>query len=176
MIELPDFCLVDTNVPIVANEDCLEANDSLVEECINILLELTRRGGLVLDDGGLIFEEYRQNLSLSGQPGTGDAFMKWVHDHQWLEDLCERRTITSLINDPHGFVEFPESTALNGFDPSDRKFVAVANARIPKRPIIQAVDCKWWGWKEALAAEGIEVVFVDATTVEAAYKKHIGDA
>ena len=173
---LPDFCVVDTNVPIVANEKSPQADDFLVERCIDALLELTRRGGLVLDDGGLIFEEYRQNLSLSGQPGTGDAFMKWVHDHQWLEDLCERRSITTLANDPRGFAEFPDSAALADFDASDRKFVAVANAGNLKRPVLEAVDFKWWGWKDALAAEGIDVVFVDDDAAEAGYQAHLGDA
>jgi hypothetical protein len=173
---LPDFCVVDTNVPIVANEKSPQADDSLVEKCIDALLELTRSGGLVLDDGGLIFEEYRQNLSLSGQPGTGDAFMKWVHDHQWLEELCERRTITSLGNDPRGFGEFPLAAALANFEARDRKFVAVANAGNPKRPILEAVDFKWWGWKDALAAEGIEVAFIDDDAAEAGYQEHLGNA
>ncbi len=175
MNRVPDFCLVDTNVPIVANGKSPQANDLLVEKCIDALLELTTRGGLVLDEGGSIFEEYRQNLSLSGQPGTGDAFMKWVHDHQWLAELCERRTITSLANDDRGFAEFPESPDLVDFDASDRKFVAVANAGNPKRPILEAVDFKWWGWKDALAAEGIEVVFLDEQAAEAGYQGHLGN-
>lgn len=176
MNRLPDFCVVDTNVPIVANGNSPQADDSLVEKCIDALLELTRRGGLVLDDGDRILEEYRRNLSLSGQPGTGDAFMKWVHDHQWRAEHCERRTITPLEKDPRGFAEFPGSAALADFDASDRKFVAVANAGNPKRPILEAVDFKWWGWKDALAAEGIEVVFVDDDAAESGYQRHVGNA
>lgn len=175
MKHLPRPCLVDTNVPIVANGKSEQADDSLVEACIDAILELTRKGGLVVDDGGLIFEEYRQNLSFSGQPGTGDAFMKWVHDHQWNLDYCERRPITLLEGDDRVFAEFPIAAALQEFDASDRKFVAVANATEPKRPILEAVDFKWWGWKDALAVEGIEVIFLDEAAAEAGYLEHIGN-
>ena len=174
MKRLPRPCVVDTNVPIVANGRSKQAEDALVEKCIDALVELTQKGGLVLDDGGLIFDEYRQNLSLSGQPGTGDAFLKWVHDHQWDPQWCDRRTLTPFGTAPDGFAEFPGAEALREFDPSDRKFVAVANARPPKRPILEAVDYKWWGWRKALAAEGIQVVFLDEAAAEAGYREHLG--
>lgn len=176
MKQIPRPCLVDTNVAIVANGKSEQADDSLVEKCINAILEVTHKGGLVIDEAGFIFEEYRQNLSLSGQPGTGDAFMKWVHDHQWNPKFCERRTITLLAKNGRVFEEFPAAAALAKFDLSDRKFVAVANAATPKRPILQAVDFKWWGWKDALAAEGIMVIFLDEAKAEAGYKKHIRNA
>jgi len=76
MRHIPRPCLVDTNVIIVANGKSEQADDSMVEKCIDAILELTTNGGLVIDEGGLIFDEYRQNLGLSGQPGTGDMFLK----------------------------------------------------------------------------------------------------
>jgi len=175
MRTIPLPCLVDTNVAVVANGRSDQADDALIEKCIDAILEVTGQGGLVLDAGGLIFEEYRDNLSLSGQPGTGDAFLKWVHDHQWNVELCERRSITCLDEDEQVFAEFPPAEALKEFDRSDRKFVAVANAAEPKRPILQAVDFKWWGWKDTLADVGIEVVFLDEAAAESGYRKHIGD-
>jgi hypothetical protein len=173
--KLPRPCLVDTNVAIVANERSDQASASLELACIDAILEITRKGGLVVDDGGLIFEEYRKNLSLSGQPGTGDVFLKWVHDHQWNPEWCERRAITLLVGDKRGFGEFPTAATLEGFDPSDRKFIATANAAEPKRPILQAVDFKWWGWKDALADAGIRVVFLDEAVAEAGYNEHLRD-
>jgi hypothetical protein len=174
MNTLPRWCLVDTNVAIVANGKSEQANDDLVDQCIQVLLDLTHKGGLVLDEGGEIFEEYRKNLSLKGQPGTGDIFMKWVHDHQWNAVRCERRVITSR-SDAQMYEEFPVAESLEDFDRSDRKFVAVANAAEPKRPILEAVDFKWWGWREALAAEGIEVIFLDEKAAQAGYAKHLGN-
>jgi hypothetical protein len=172
---LSRLCVIDTNVAIVANGESEQADDALVEKCIDALLELTRKGGLVVDERGEIFDEYRQHLSLGGQPGTGDLFMKWVHDHQWNSDRCERRAITPCA-DERRYEEFPESPALSAFDPSDRKFVAVANAAKPKPMILQAVDFKWWGWRDALAAEGIQVVFLDERAARTGYAKHLGHA
>lgn len=174
MKKIPRRCLVDTNVAIVANGKSEQAEDSLVEKCIDAILNLTKNGGLVLDDEGRIFDEYRANLSLSGQPGTGDAFIKWVYDHQWNEGKCERRSITCLDESEQLFEEFPRGNALKGFDRSDRKFVATANAG-EKRPILQAVDFKWWGWKDALAEVGIAVIFLDEVAAEAGYRSHVGD-
>jgi len=174
MSKLPRPCLVDTNVAVVANGKSDQADDSLTEACIDALLDVTRRGGLVLDDGDRIFEEYRKNLSLSGQPGTGDVFMRWVHDNRYSAAWCELRTITCLDGAEQTFREFPASPALADFDPSDRKFVAVANAGRKKHPILQAVDFKWWRWKDALANAGIKVVFLDEAAAEAGYKKHMG--
>lgn len=175
MTEIPRPCLVDTNVAIVANGRSEQADDSLVEKCIDALLQITHKGGLVIDECGLIFEEYGKNLSFSGQPGTGDLFMKWVHDYQWNTDFCERRAITER-NDERMFDEFPDAPALKDFDRSDRKFVATANAGNPKMPILEAVDFKWWGWKDALAEEDIAVFFLDEKAAEAGYKKHSQDA
>jgi hypothetical protein len=171
MKRLPRQCVVDTNVAVVANGKSDQADDSLTEACVDALLEITRRGGLVLDDGDRIFEEYRHNLNLSGEPRAGDAFMKWVHDHRWNAEWCEMRTITP-DKDEQTFKEFPKSPALADFDPSDRKFVATANAGQKKHPILQAVDFKWWGWKDALAKARIKVVFLDEAAAEAGYKKH----
>lgn len=73
-----------------------------------------------------------------------------------------------------GLLNSPVAEALRDFDRSDRKFVAVANAAAPKRPILEAVDFKWWGWREALAAEGIEVIFLDEAAAAAGYRQHLG--
>lgn len=174
MSKHPKWCLVDTNVAIVANGRSAQASSDLTRKCIDALQEITRGSGLVLDDNGEIFEEYRKNLSLSGQPGVGDMFLKWVHDNQWTPDRCERRPITPIPCDPRAYEEFPASDALANFDASDRKFVAVACARNPKRAILEAVDFKWWGWREALQAEGIRVVFMDESEAQKGHAKHMG--
>lgn len=172
MSRVPRPCLVDTNVAIVANGQSEQADEDLVERCIDAILEITTKGGLVIDSADRIFDEYRQNLSLSGQPGTGDAFMKWVHDFRWQTELCEMRGVTCVDEDEQVFEEFPSHEGLREFDRNDRKFVAVANAGKP-RPILQAVDFKWWGWKDALAIAGITVHFVDEKAAEAGYINHL---
>jgi len=170
---MPRLRLVDTNVAIVANGNSEQATENLPERCIDALLEITKNGGLVMDDGGRIFEEYMNKLNLAGRPGMGDSFLKWVHDHQWNPNWCEMRTLTCLDEDEQEFEEFPAHPKLEDFDVSDRKFVATANAGDPKAEILQAVDFKWWEWKDALAEVGIKVVFLDEVAAEQGYQNHL---
>lgn len=177
MVSLPKKCLIDTNVPINANQATNPKNipDELREcvlECIHAVGHVVESGGLVLDDGGEIFDEYLKCLSLQGQPGLGDEFVRWVHDHQWKCAFVDRVTIT-----PNGgsYSEFPNHAGLSKFDVDDRKFVAVANAHRDKPPILQATDSKWWGFKSALDAVGISVVFLCPEYVRAKYEQKMRD-
>jgi hypothetical protein len=140
-------------------------------ECIRQIQNITRNGGLVIDDAGEIFNEYISNLSLSGQPGVGDSFAKWVHDHQWNPKNVDRVAISKNGN---SYDEFPCHEGLNNFDNSDRKFVAVANGHPAKPPILQATDSKWWGWNDALTEVGITVLFLCPAYAEAKYTEKIG--
>ncbi|MBN2340475.1 MAG: hypothetical protein JXX29_12585 [Deltaproteobacteria bacterium] len=175
-MKLPKKCVVDTNVPQIANlAACHDSNSDVPEECILACIDaidhVIRQRALVIDKGGEIFEEYRHNLSMSGQPGQGDFFLKWVHDHQWTLPKSQLVTITREDND--AYKEFPAYDGLTGFDPSDKKFVAVANAHPKNPPILQATDSKWWGWKESLAECGISVVFLCSEYVKEKYAKKI---
>ena len=72
------FSVVDTNVPIVANGKSDQADPNCVIACIDALFEIHDQGMIILDDARLILQEYMRHLSLAGQPGAGDYFMKWV--------------------------------------------------------------------------------------------------
>lgn len=172
-MKLPEKCLVDTNVPKTANlaiqpDTGSDVPGELILACINAIRHVTGNRGLVLDAGDEIFNEYRQQLSMSGQPGVGDRFMKWVHDNRWSLHDSHRVKITRS-ND--SYEEFPTHTGLREFDRSDRKFVAVANAHPDKPPILQATDSKWWGWKDALAEVEITVQFLCPDYVETKFAK-----
>ncbi len=176
MIPCPDMCVVDTNVPIVANHATnYDETNTIPLECLKACLEaiehVVNKGGLVIDDNGEIFEEYSRYLSFKGEPGLGDLFMKWVHDYQWNPDKVSRISINRSDNT---YIEFPEHDDLVNFDKSDRKFVAVANAHPDKPPILQATDSKWWGWKDALSEVGVAVRFLCQNYVQEKYSKKIG--
>ena len=173
---LPKKCLVDTNVPKTANLAVKPAAipgelTGCVLACVEAIEHIVHKRGLVIDAGDEIFDEYRQNLSLKGQPGLGDSFMKWVHDNRWQFSAEDRVTITK---NGDSYDEFPVHDGLNQFDRSDRKFVAVANAHPDKPPILQATDSKWWGWKDALAEAGITVNFLCPDYVETKYTEKMG--
>jgi hypothetical protein len=168
--------VVDTNVPIAASGRSEQASPECVLACqraiLNVLQDRTR---LALDESGRIIQEYRQNLSPSGQPGLGDQFLKWVYTNWANPERCELVPITAT-DEAKAFEEFPGGPGLDEFDPSDRKFVAVANAHAEKPPILQALDSKWWGWKEALSAAGITVEFLCPSEVKATYERKFGEA
>ena len=138
----PNRCLVDTNVPKTANlstspDESSEIPRDCVNACVIAIEHVVNKGSLVIDDGDEIFNEYRGQLAMQGQPGIGDIFMKWVHDNSWNPDKVKRVSITPSNS---SYEEFPEHDGLVDFDNSDRKFVAVANAHPDKPPILQATD------------------------------------
>lgn len=156
---MSDF-VVDTNVPVVANARSSQADPDCVIACIRSLLHVRDEGVILLDDALLILREYMNNLSMSGQPGPGDSFMKWVWTIQAHPDHCRQIPITLSQDDPANFVEFPEDPDLAGFDPSDRKFVAVALASNSTPDVLNAVDSDWAQYYSVLTRNGVHVTFL----------------
>jgi len=158
-VKLPEYCVVDTNVPIAANRrhpfDGTEAeNEKWILACVVAIEHVYTNNALVLDEGDEIFQEYLDHLSPSGQPGIGDRFVRWVKDNRWQLQSVR------ITKNGDSYNEFPEHEGLTNFDHSDRKFVAVSNAHPQKPPIFEATDSKWFGWKDALNEVGIDVEFL----------------
>ena len=169
----PKKCVVDTNVPITANLSIAPATipDEQVDcviHCVDILHRIISNGGLVLDAGGEIFDEYKKHLSIAGSPGIGNSFMKWVHDHQWNFPIEDRVSITK---ENETYAEFPQDQQLKTCDKSDMKFVAVANAHKDNPSIIQATDAKWWKWSRILKKNNIHVLFMDDALAQKGCRK-----
>ena len=152
--------VIDVNVAIVANGRSIHADDMCELACIQALKQ-AREGLICIDDRDAIMAEYRKNLSLSGQPGVGDEFMEWLHQNQHTENVCERVDIHPDVD--WGFVEFPHDDELGRitdsqrFDPSDRKYVAVALASKNSPDILNAVDSDWRQFGNAWSRHGIHV-------------------
>jgi hypothetical protein len=152
--------VVDTNVAVVANGKAPQASPSCVLACVDALSRIRSAGRVVLDTSLLILDEYRRQLSPSGQPGLGDAFYKWVWQNQGNPDCCEWVDIHQRRGAAEDFEEFPRDPALCQFDRDDRKFVAVVRASPSKPPVLNAVDSDWWTFRTILARYGVEVEFV----------------
>ena len=153
--------IVDTNVALVASRKAPQASEECVGTCINRLEKITNgQVKLALDDERRIIDEYRNKLSPTGQPGIGDAFLKWVETRWTNEEHCDRVSITPIEGSEIEFEEFPTDPALVDFDPDDRKFIAVALAHCEKPPILQAVDSQWWDFRDALRENGATVEFI----------------
>lgn len=81
--------IVNTNVLITANNrNVPQATPSCVLTCGQQLRNIQQQGGLVLDNQWLIIKEYKNKVSEKGQPGVGDAFLKWVLTHQMNSRYC----------------------------------------------------------------------------------------
>jgi len=115
---------------------------------------------IVIDDSMLIFSEYMRHLSKAGQPGVGDAFMKWVWENQAVTERCEKVTLTPNPDNLNDFVEFPNDPELDDFDRSDRKYVAVALTSENEPIVLNAVDPDWWEHREALERNGVRLRFL----------------
>lgn len=151
--------VVDTNVPLCANGKS-HVSAECVRVCAREVRNIQNKGSIALDDGWRIVGEYKNKLSLSGQPGVGDAFLKWVLTNINNPSRCQQVRLTQDPGDPNRFEEFPAHEGLQDFDPSDKKFVAVSAAHPERPPILQATDSKWWGWNDALQEAGITVNFL----------------
>ncbi len=152
--------VIDTNVLVVANGRAPQADQGCVLRCVDALVAAQRNAVTAVDEGGEIVDEYFRNASRSGQPGVGDAFAKWLFDHQYQAEFCEQVELTVIDGDGRGFVEFPDDPGLAGFDPSDRKFVAVAAASALGPEILEATDTKWWRHRLDLRRHGVQVRFL----------------
>ena len=150
--------MIDTNVAIVANGKTPQADSACELACVRALLEVRRTGIVVLDMGMQILSEYMKRLSMSGQPGPGDAFMKWVWQVQADSSHCELVGISG--HEQRGFVEFPDDRALEGFDRDDRKFVAVALTSSKNPSVLNAVDSGWWRYRDSLRRNGVAIRFL----------------
>lgn len=150
--------VIDTNVLRVAAKQHEGASDDCVSNCVSQLMEMQKEGVVVIDDGHKILGEYLKSPKLLESNGTGKKFLKWLLQNQSNIQRVEQVTITETAT--KFFAEFPDQALQAVFDPSDRMFVAVANAHPEKPPIWQAVDCKWLDWWPALRKQGIEVEFL----------------
>lgn len=155
---MTDEAVVDTNVAVVANGMTDQANDVCVQRCVDELQNILRQGRLLLDDNWHILQEYQKHLGHRGSARPGDAFIKWVLQHQANDQFVRRVAITP--DEERGFEEFPDDPQLAEFDADDRKFVAVAVASGASPAVLNASDRDWWEHREALQRNGVTVSFL----------------
>lgn len=150
--------VIDTNVLLVANLQHPDVSPECVAECVRYLRDMQSKGVTVIDDGYRILGEYLNKTQLKPPKGVGDVFLKWLLQNASNPKHVEQVSITELA--PDEFAEFPDQLLQPQFDAPDRKFAAVAHAHPDKPPVLQAADCKWLDWWQALRAQGIAVKFL----------------
>lgn len=139
--------VVDTNVPIAANGRNTHADPQCQLACLEFLESLvsskSKSKVVILDETGMIVDEYSRFLYHKGQPGVGDVFFKYIHDHMYAGERIELVRIQP--NEITGFDNLPE----NNIDPGDRKFLSTAIEG--QAEIVNAVDTDWHEQKDFLA-------------------------
>lgn len=129
--------VVDTNVAIAANGRKTHADTQCQLTCMEKLEAVVENQVIAVDDQGTIVDEYSRHLNHSGMPGVGDMFFKHVFNNQYQGACVRHIPVTPLADECRGFEELPP----NSFDPSDRKFVAVAVAG--GAVVLNATDSDW---------------------------------
>ena len=143
--------VVDTNVAIVANGHADQADNQCFEDCVRRLESLIAKETIAIDDKNRILGEYGNHLDFAGQPGVGDMFFRYVFDNQYWDDRIRRVMITPSADERRSFEELPENT----FDPSDRKFLAVAV--VAKATVLNATDNDWNEHPKLMSELGVKV-------------------
>ncbi len=146
--------VVDTNVAMAANGRDTHASLTCQYACTEFLEGLVssrKRSRIILDEPGLIFAEYSNHLNFKGQPGVGDMFFKYLHDHMYLGKKIRLVPITPITDETRGFNELPP----NSVDKSDRKFLAAAC--IAGAAVVNALDSGWYKKADFIAELGVNV-------------------
>lgn len=149
-------CVVDTNVAIVANgrpdpKDRRPPSTKCRIAAVTFLTELVRTGTVLLDIEGAIQAEYRNHLNPSGAPGVGDRFYQEILHS--APRLVERVCLPKRRDGE--YEHLPQALIDVGFDPSDRKFAALACKEGVS--VYNATDSDWIKDSITLATAGIQV-------------------
>ncbi|MGV2437291.1 MAG UNVERIFIED_CONTAM: PIN domain-containing protein [Anaerolineae bacterium] len=158
--------ILDTNVIVNAQGDrspqtataCIEKCQYLLYRCLagefNLVLDVGQHGSDVLAEYQQQFHHY--------QGGYGEVFIRWLLNQLGQPQIIE---IPITKTDQHTYEEFPhEDARLRTFDPSDRKWIALAVAHFQyfdaSAPIMQSADLKWKDYQIAFLAHHVDVQFM----------------
>ena len=174
-----DAVIVDTNVIVIANDTNDKRADcrGLCQDRLEQIIE--QRETVVVDNRWRIFGEYEDNTHPNTRKGIGDLFVKRLLQNLGNPEICTMVSITPLAGNGTDFEEFPADKALSGFDPDDRKFIAVAlvyeNVHQQKATLLQASDSQWYGFREEFIRNGLEVEFICEEYIRYLYERRQED-
>jgi hypothetical protein len=148
--------VIDTNVAVVANGNPEIGSGQLPSlKCrlasVNFLIEAVKNGKVFLDLNGDIVREYATYLNPIGAPGVGDQFYREVINSH--PDRIIRIELVRLNNGE--YADCPQILIESDFDPSDRKFAALAAKT--SATVVNSVDSDWINHAEQLQAANIPI-------------------
>lgn len=158
--------IVDTNVVVVANRQNQDVCEDCIDACVKFLIAAQANCIVLLDDGDEIRKEYAEALHERRPYEIGAQFLLYVYQNQFNEAHVRRIDLARHANGE--FVDFPSNQQLVNFDPSDRKFAALA--RNQNTPVTNATDSDWANFLTPLNANGIQVNFLCGSDPDAWFK------
>ncbi len=169
--------IIDTNVPLQAGKrpSSLSAEEAeCTLECLRLIKNFMDddSSALVLDGDWEILREYSKKINLSGEPTIAEQFYKWACSYA-MSRIKDEDNVFLSKNASDEYVDFPDDKRLEGFDRSDRKFVALAVKHKEHPPIVNAMDTDWWNYKYILAEHGINVNFLCEEYIKNKTKRRI---
>ncbi len=151
---------IDENVLAVANDHARiesgvesatpQASAACRLACIRFLRG-AQEGVVLLDDRGLALRYYRRKASLSGQPGTADAFLKFVYENQYNERLV---MVIDIGESPN--FNLDQDIVSSSFDIDDQIYIALSLSAPPSE-VVNAVDADYSENAEMLISKGVSV-------------------
>lgn len=167
-------CIVDTNVPLVANGQNTAAGAACRLASVEALQEVMRCRSVVVDDAWEILGEYDHKLNSHDRQLVGNEFYHWVLGNLFRIELVQQVKITKRSKAVGDYAEFPDTPDLASFDKSDRKFVAVALAHGESPEVLVSYDTDWWDLREAMAEAGVKIKFLCQEAIEGASTRKKG--
>lgn len=146
--------VVDTNVMVVANgrhdgERAVSANCRAAS--VEFLLTLlTGKNCVLVDFADAVLAEYRTYLNPNGQPGVGDRFLQELY-----RNVDRIHRVELPVGADGEYADLHPDIVASGFDPSDRKFAALALKQ--DAPVANSVDSDWLEDLTVLTACGVQV-------------------
>lgn len=162
--------IIDTNVFMAASglADHLPPDSACERQSLRLLIAFFRHQQfkVVFDNLGEAIREYKKNLKVDPNPSAPLAHQILAHLNSYRfnpeSEFYVQVQITKVEGGEEGeFAEYPADERLATFDPSDRKWVAMAIAHQQQygspAPIVNAVDSDWLPVQPILAEYGVQV-------------------
>lgn len=159
--------IIDTNVVVVANHQNLKVMPDCVAACIQFLIEARNNHVVLLDDGDEIRGEYAHAVRMGRPYQLGAQFLIHVVQHQFNPAHARRVNLGKV--GASDFADFPTALELAAFDPSDRKFAALAKKT--GIAVTNAIDSDWANHLASLNAHDIAVNFLCGSDTTKWHKK-----
>lgn len=152
---------IDENVIAVANDIsrilrsenpvCPQATDICRLASVELLEQAINSNRVLIDMGDKVLSYYRRKASMSGQPGSGDAFLMALYQQSYDPE----RVIRVEVPDEEG-CGLPVDFVRCGFDIDDMVYIALARSS-PPAELINAVDSDYAIFSHAIQELGVTV-------------------